>query len=214
MTPLVALGVAQLVAAALASPLGAPVGAVGELSINHTPPAVKNFAIRTFGSNDKTVLVWGIRGVLIIFAVIIGIMALRKLAYGLAGLTIFAAIGVYAALSQPTATVTEVWPTLIGAAVAAFALRYFARLAGGPLAAGRLAAAASSTIRPVIRLPRSPWPRRPDAGRPATTGRIAPHPPPAISPAPAPSETRRPAGRGQRTAGRCRAGRPSCRAGP
>jgi DMSO/TMAO reductase YedYZ molybdopterin-dependent catalytic subunit len=137
-TALVALGVAQVVAAILSSPLGEPVGAVGELSINHTPPSVKNFAIRHFGSNDKTVLVWGIRTVLIVFAVVIGILALRKLAYGLAGLAVFAFIGVYSAISQPTAKFSDVVPTLVGAAVAAFAMRYFARLAGGPMKGRRL----------------------------------------------------------------------------
>jgi DMSO/TMAO reductase YedYZ molybdopterin-dependent catalytic subunit len=122
----VALGAAQLVAAILSSPIGAPVSAVGELSINHTPAAVKNFAIREFGSSDKTVLVWGIRGVLIIFAVVIGILAIRRLWLGMVGLAVFAAIGVYAALSQPTAKGTDALPSLIGAGVSAFALRYFA----------------------------------------------------------------------------------------
>jgi DMSO/TMAO reductase YedYZ molybdopterin-dependent catalytic subunit len=144
-TTLVALGVAQLVAAALSTPLGAPVDAVGELSIDHTPPAVKNFAIRTFGSNDKTVLVWGIRGVLIIFAVVIGIVAVRKLWYGMAGLAIFTAIGVYAALSQPTSKAADAVPTLIGAAVAAFALRSFAARAARAAPAGPATDAAATT---------------------------------------------------------------------
>ena len=130
MTALVALGVAQLVAAVLASSIGAPVDAVGELSINHTPESVKNFAIREFGSSDKTVLVWGIRGVLVIFAAVIGVLAVRKLWQGMVGLAVFAVIGVYAALSQPTARATDALPTLIGAGVAAFALLYFSGLAG------------------------------------------------------------------------------------
>jgi DMSO/TMAO reductase YedYZ molybdopterin-dependent catalytic subunit len=128
-TALVALGVAQLVAAILASPIGAPVSAVGEMSIDHTPASVKNFAIREFGSSDKTVLVWGIRGVLIIFAAVIGALAIRKLWLGLIGLALFAAVGVYAALSQPTAKTSDVLPTLIGATVGAFALRYFSGIA-------------------------------------------------------------------------------------
>jgi DMSO/TMAO reductase YedYZ molybdopterin-dependent catalytic subunit len=127
-TALVALGVAQLVAAILASPIGQPVTAVGELSINNAPAAVKDFAIREFGSNDKTVLVWGIRGVLIIFAAVIGVLAIRKLWLGMAGLAVFGAIGVYAALSQPTAKGSDALPSIIGAAVAAFALRYFSSL--------------------------------------------------------------------------------------
>src|SRR5262249_50752317 len=97
--------------------------------INHAPSAVKNFAIREFGSSDKAVLVWGIRGVLIIFAAVIGILAVRKLWQGMVGLAVFGAIGVYAALSQPTATGTDALPSLIGAVAAAFALRYSASLA-------------------------------------------------------------------------------------
>jgi DMSO/TMAO reductase YedYZ molybdopterin-dependent catalytic subunit len=128
-TALVALAVAQVVAALLNSPIGAPVAAVGELSIDHTPPAIKNFAIREFGSSDKTVLVWGIRGILIIFAAVIGILAVRKLWHGMVGLAVFGAIGVYAALSQATATATDAFPSIVGAGVAAFALRYFSQRA-------------------------------------------------------------------------------------
>lgn len=128
-TVLVALGVAQVVAAILASPAGQPVPAVGALSIDHTPSAVKDFAIRAFGSSDKTVLVWGIRVVLIAFAIAIGILALRRLWYGLAGLAVLSGIGVYAALSQPTAKGTDALPSVIGAAAGAIALAYLCLLA-------------------------------------------------------------------------------------
>jgi DMSO/TMAO reductase YedYZ molybdopterin-dependent catalytic subunit len=137
-TALVALGVAQLIAAILTSPIGQPVTAVGEMSINHTPAAVKDFAIREFGSSDKTVLVWGIRGVLIIFAAVIGVLAVRKLWLGLAGLAVFAGVGVYASLSQPTSKGSDVLPTVIGAIVAAFALRYFSGVARQMVAVRRV----------------------------------------------------------------------------
>ena len=165
MTALVALGVAQLAAAILSSPIGAPVAAVGELSIDHTPPAVKNFAIREFGSSDKTVLVWGIRGVLIIFAIIIGMLAVRRLWYGLAGLAVFGAIGVYAALIQPSAKGTDALPSIIGTAIAALALRYFSRLAGGLAARAPAASLARRKVAPhppgtariaALREPRAP----------------------------------------------------------
>jgi DMSO/TMAO reductase YedYZ molybdopterin-dependent catalytic subunit len=123
-TALVALGVAQLAAWIFNAPIGAPVDAVGELAINHAPPWLKNFAISEFGSNDKTVLVWGIRVVLILFAAIVGVIAVRKLWQGMIGLAIFTGIGVYAALSQPTAGPGDIWPTLVGGAVGAFAMRY------------------------------------------------------------------------------------------
>jgi DMSO/TMAO reductase YedYZ molybdopterin-dependent catalytic subunit len=138
-TALVALGVAQLASALLSSPIGAPVAAVGELSIDHTPAPIKNFAIREFGSSDKTVLVWGIRGVLIIFAAVIGIVAVRKLWQGMMGLAVFGAIGVYAALTRPNATATDALPSLVGAGVAAFALSYFSGRAA-PFAARQLSA--------------------------------------------------------------------------
>jgi hypothetical protein len=129
-TAIVALGVAQLVAALINAQLGAPVDAVGELSISHTPSSVKNFAIREFGSNDKTVLVWGIRVVLILFAIVIGVLALRKLWLGMVGLAVFVAIGIYAAASQPTANAGDVLPTLVGGLVAALFLGRASTLAG------------------------------------------------------------------------------------
>ncbi len=127
-TALVALGAAQLVAAALAAPASAPVNAVGAVSINHTPAAVKNFAISEFGSSDKTVLLWGIRGVLIVCAVVIGVLAVRRLAWGMAGLAVLAGIGTAAALSQPHASASYALPTLAGAGVSAMMLRYFCGL--------------------------------------------------------------------------------------
>src|SRR3984957_18161266 len=68
-----ALGIAQLVAG-LVSSGSSPVVAVGELSIDFTPPPVKNFAISTFGSHDKLVLVSGILIILALFAAGIGLL--------------------------------------------------------------------------------------------------------------------------------------------
>src|SRR5580658_11383616 len=100
----VALGVAEL-AAALISASSAPVIAVGETAINLTPIPVKEFAITHFGSHDKQALLAGIEAMLIGFAAVIGIAAVRRIAYGLAGLAVFAVIGVSAAIHLPTATV-------------------------------------------------------------------------------------------------------------
>jgi DMSO/TMAO reductase YedYZ molybdopterin-dependent catalytic subunit len=175
-TALVALGAAQLVAAVLAAPASAPVDAVGAVSINHTPEAVKNWAISQFGSSDKTVLVWGIRGVLLLCAVVIGVLALRSLWLGMAGLAVFAAIGISAALVQPGATASDALPSLVAAAVGALALRYFRGLAirglpgarvPGPAAgaaAGPDAAADQDTIPPVPATGPVYRPVRPDPG--------------------------------------------------
>src|ERR1700683_5637628 len=117
-----ALGVGQLVAG-LTGASGSPVVAVGQLQIDFTPPWLKNFAINEFGSDDKLALVSGILVVLAIFAAVIGVAATRRLAYGMTGLVVFAAIGLTAAATRPTATVDSVLPTLAATAAGAVALR-------------------------------------------------------------------------------------------
>src|SRR5262249_59106372 len=99
-TAFVAIGVAQLVAG-FTGPQFAPVVAVGGAAIDSTPAPVKNFAISAFGSNDKRVLVAGILVVLAVFAALIGVAALHRLAYGLARLAGVAAIRPLAAPSPP-----------------------------------------------------------------------------------------------------------------
>ena len=88
LTGAVALGVAELTAA-VTGPNGAPVIAVGETAINLTPVPVKEFAIAHFGTHDKAALVAGILMLLAAFAALIGVLAVRRLAYGLAALAVF-----------------------------------------------------------------------------------------------------------------------------
>ena len=121
LTAAVALGVAEL-AAAIIGPNSAPVIAVGDVAINLTPIPVKEFAIAHFGSHDKEALLGGIVVVLLAVAVGIGIAAVRRIGYGLAGLAVFAVIGAAAAIHLPGASFTDVIPTLAGVIVAAGAL--------------------------------------------------------------------------------------------
>jgi len=130
LTAAVAMGVAQL-AAGLTVAQSSPVLAVGQAAIDLTPQPVKEFAISTFGANDKNALLVGILVVLAAFAAVIGILAVRRLALGLAGLAVFACIGLAAALTRPNATAGYVVPTLVGAAAGAFALTRLVRAARG-----------------------------------------------------------------------------------
>jgi DMSO/TMAO reductase YedYZ molybdopterin-dependent catalytic subunit len=123
----VALGVAEL-AAALIGPDSAPVIAVGETAINLTPIPVKDFAITHFGSHDKQALIAGILVLLAGFAALIGAAATRRIGYGLAGLAVFAGLGVTAALRLPGAGLLDVVPTLAGVTVAAGTLVALVRL--------------------------------------------------------------------------------------
>jgi DMSO/TMAO reductase YedYZ molybdopterin-dependent catalytic subunit len=112
-----ALGVGQFVAG-LTGASGSPVVVVGELQIDFTPPWLKNFAITEFGADDKLVLVTGIVVVLGAFAALAGAAATRRMAYGMAGLAVFAAVGLTAAATRPHATVASLLPTLAAIASA------------------------------------------------------------------------------------------------
>ena len=79
LTGAVALGIAELTAA-VTGPNGAPVTAVGETAINLTPVPVKEFAIAHFGTHDKAALITGIVVMLAAFGVLIGVLAVRRLA--------------------------------------------------------------------------------------------------------------------------------------
>ncbi|MEV7443896.1 molybdopterin-dependent oxidoreductase [Streptomyces sp. NPDC091204] len=130
-----ALAVAELVAG-LSRPAAGPVTVVGGAVIDRTPATVKDFAIRTFGENDKTVLQLGILLVLALFAVVLGVAALRYRRTGAAGVLVFGIVGAVAALSRPDAEgAGDVLPslagTLAGAAVL-FVLAGKATPAGSP----------------------------------------------------------------------------------
>ena len=127
----VALGVAELVAA-LIGPNSAPVIAVGETAINLTPIGVKDFAITHFGSHDKQALVAGILVMLAAFAALLGVLAVRRIGYGLAGLVVFAGLGVTAAIRLPGAGLIDVLPTLAGVTVAAGTLVTLVRFVRPP----------------------------------------------------------------------------------
>src|ERR1700680_4734847 len=124
----VAIGAAQL-AAGLTVPQSSPVLAVGQAAIDLTPPPVKDFAISTFGAQDKTVLLGGILVVLALYAALVGMLAVRRLTYGMWGLALFAFLGLAAALTRPDSTPEYIVPTLVGAAAGAFALARLARAA-------------------------------------------------------------------------------------
>jgi DMSO/TMAO reductase YedYZ molybdopterin-dependent catalytic subunit len=161
----VAVGVGQLVAGVVA-PDSSPVVAVGEASIDLTPPPVKDFAISAFGSNDKLVLVTGILAVLAIFAAIVGALAVRRLWYGMAGLAAFTAIGLAAALTRPTAGPAYALATLAGGAAAAVTLTLLVRAvpARPRAAATRSGEAPASTPEVPGRASQAPEPFR--SGRP------------------------------------------------
>lgn len=122
----VALGVAELIAA-LVRPEAAPLVAVGGSVIDAAPVWLKDFAIETFGTNDKPVLLGSIVVVLLLLALVAGALAVRRLAVGLLGIAVLGALGAAAALARPTAGVTDALPSLAGGIAGAGALALLVR---------------------------------------------------------------------------------------
>jgi DMSO/TMAO reductase YedYZ molybdopterin-dependent catalytic subunit len=87
--------------------------------VDTVPRPVKQFAVDVFGVYDKIALLVGTAVLLTAFAAIIGVLAVRSLVSGYAGIAVFGVIGAAAALTRPGAGVGAALPSLAGAAVAA-----------------------------------------------------------------------------------------------
>jgi hypothetical protein len=117
----VAIGVANLVAA-FVRPQASPIIAVGGAFIDRTPPALKNFAVEKFGENDKTMLLLGMYVTIALLAVVIGMIAWRRVAVGVAGICLFGLFGAFVAITRPDSHVTDVIPSVVGGIVGIAAL--------------------------------------------------------------------------------------------
>lgn len=132
---LAALGCAEAVSAAV-RPQASPVVAVGGAAIDRTPAVVKDFAVRRFGTDDKLVLQLGILAVLALFAVGLGLLALRHRRTASAGVLVFGLVGSLAAAGRPDAGGTDWVPSVAGALAGAGTLY---------LLTGRMRATAAGT---------------------------------------------------------------------
>ncbi|MDQ1652407.1 MAG: hypothetical protein QOI35_1607, partial [Cryptosporangiaceae bacterium] len=99
-----------------------PAFAVGAAVIDLTPRPVKEFAIRTFGQNDKHVLLTGVFVVLALFAAAVGVAARRRPVFGTAGIVLFGVIGVVSAITRPAAGTLDSAPSIVGAGAGVLAL--------------------------------------------------------------------------------------------
>jgi DMSO/TMAO reductase YedYZ molybdopterin-dependent catalytic subunit len=125
----VALGVAQLAAGIFGGP-SSPMIAVGNATIDAAPAGVKEFAIRTFGSNDKRALLIGIGAILAIVAIVLGILSIRRPRVGIVGLIVFGAVGMVAALTRPGAGPEDALPSIVGTAAGLWTFRWLRRSTG------------------------------------------------------------------------------------
>ena len=123
---LLGVGLAHFVAA-LTDPAASPVLAVGSAVIDLTPTPMKEWAIRTFGSADKPILVGSVMLGVLVLAAIAGILARRRFAVGAGLLVVLVGIAAVAVLTRPTVEVLDFLPSLVAAVTAPVALHLLAR---------------------------------------------------------------------------------------
>lgn len=115
------LGSADLLAR-LFSPSSSPLVALGNTIIAATPPTLQEFVISTFGSDNKLILFisMGVAGT--ILAALIGVLSGRSLTMGAAAFSAVAAMLAAVVAVRPDVGVTDLVPTLVGAALGLIAL--------------------------------------------------------------------------------------------
>lgn len=124
---LVALGAGLALAqflASLKSNLNAPVVSIGNRVIDHVPASIKEFAIRTFGVDDKRALVITIYVVVLILAVPIGHSYFSgKRIYAQSIVMVMTLIGVVASLFDANSDVLSFFPSLVSGGTTLWILR-------------------------------------------------------------------------------------------
>src|SRR6056297_3235172 len=102
-----------------------PVVPVGQVFIDWVPRPLKEWAIDTFGTNDKVVLVVGALVVLLGIGMGVGVLAMRGARSAAIALTcVTGVIGAWAVLTRPEPTLVKLLPTIAGTAVSIGVLLY------------------------------------------------------------------------------------------
>jgi DMSO/TMAO reductase YedYZ molybdopterin-dependent catalytic subunit len=118
----VVLAVAELVGAFFTA-RATPLIALGSTFIDFTPPWMKDFAVATFGTNDKTALFVGMAVTIVLLACVLGIVAYRKWALGVAGVLLMGAVIVASVVTRAGVKPFDAIPSLIGTAAGLVALQ-------------------------------------------------------------------------------------------
>ena len=127
--------VAELLAAFI-GPRSSPLAAVGSTFIDFTPPWLKDFAVATFGTNDKLVLFISMAVVATAGAALAGILAVRRFNVGAVLVLGLAVVMVLCVATRAGAAATDILPTVLGTAAGLAALRNLVTKAPKPTSSG------------------------------------------------------------------------------
>ncbi|QZY29003.1 molybdopterin-dependent oxidoreductase [Nocardioides coralli] len=131
---LVGMAVGHLVASLL-DPASSPVVAVGSTVIDLTPTPVKEWAVQTFGTADKPILIGSVMAGAALLAAIGGVLARRRFVLGAGVLVGLVAVAGVMALLRPTAGVTDALPAL-ATGLAGVATLWWLTRSASPAASG------------------------------------------------------------------------------
>ncbi|MBM6404494.1 molybdopterin-dependent oxidoreductase [Phycicoccus sp. CSK15P-2] len=116
-------GLGHLVAG-LVSPDASPVLAVGSTVIDATPTPVKEWAVSTFGTADKPILVGSVSLVTLLLAAGTGVVARTRRTLGVVLLAVLAFLAIVAAATRPTTQPVDLVPGLVTVVVGVLAAQW------------------------------------------------------------------------------------------
>lgn len=116
------IGVGEFVAVAI-DPNSSPFFAVGTTTVNRAPAWARQFAIDTFGTNDKPALFIGMSIAMVLLGVVIGLVEKPRRPLGSVILVALGLVAIYAAMQRIGADATYAIPTLVGVVVGVATLR-------------------------------------------------------------------------------------------
>ncbi|MDQ0674240.1 DMSO/TMAO reductase YedYZ molybdopterin-dependent catalytic subunit [Pseudarthrobacter siccitolerans] len=118
----VVLAVAEL-AGAFFTARATPVFALGSTFIDFTPSWMKDFAIATFGTNDKAALFVGMGLTIAVLACVLGVVAYRRWALGVMGVLLMGAIIVTSVVTRAGVGPADAIPSVVGTIAGLMVLR-------------------------------------------------------------------------------------------
>ncbi len=127
------LGVGQLVSVLIA-PASAPLLAIGATAVDRAPAWARQFAIDTFGTNDKLALFVGMGAATVLVAAVAGVLERSNRPFGSIIFAILGLVAAGAALQRPGATWLYALPTLVGVVAGITVLRLLTASARPPVA--------------------------------------------------------------------------------
>jgi hypothetical protein len=122
----VVIGVSTL-AAGLFKAQTSPVAAMGGAFIDRTPAALRNALLHHFGPHGRAVLLLGMYAAIAFVAVVIGVLARRAAALGVAGIAAFAVLAAFIVVTRPADHVGDVTPVVVGGIAGVAALLWLVR---------------------------------------------------------------------------------------